>query len=129
MDDLTAARERHQPRMAVGSVFVGPDAWEWREAKWESCSSCYQPWPCDAARLRDRLDAAVAIIHAADGRISDLEQERDAARALADELAAALRTAARYIDPHYHGMTYAEVDAGDCCEVIDAALAKWETSK
>jgi hypothetical protein len=82
-----------------------------------------------AALYKRQRDAAKAALDdAIRGRHVALN-ERDSARALADELAEALRTASRYIDPHYHGLTYAEVDAGDCGEVIDRALAKWEATK
>ncbi len=69
-----------------------------------------------------------------EGITADLisENQRSAeAEADADALAETLLMASKYIDPHYHGLTYAdtETDTGDLCAAIDKALDAHEARK
>lgn len=108
--DIDAIRKRHIPAY--------PPSYKAHEGP--CCDYDRSAWPCDTAQALAALDAAEATLAAYD----DLDlltarvpaSERDAARALADELGRALKA------------ELSESDCGPDCR-SRRTLAKWEASK
>lgn len=105
MSDIDRIRREHQP-----------------ESGW--CLGCDCLWPCDTSAVLEALDAALRIPLAEVVRGDLAVDARDAARALADELAEALRLVTD--EGWWRNWGDGQNEALDAAR---AALAKWEASK
>ena len=61
MDDLVAVRARHQPTNTFQLAWAAAPT-----RLVAGCRQCNQPWPCDAVRLLEQLDAQAARLAAAE---------------------------------------------------------------
>jgi hypothetical protein len=129
-DDLLAEEEHLASLMTDIRSRHHPYAWH-HDPSIAICEECDKEWLCDTAQVLAALDKWKAELLEL---VLVRERQRDAARALADELAALLAEGSEYGEwSHKHCDT-----ASDGIHFLDhdwwqqdahAALAKWEASK